>query len=360
MKKVLFSFFAAALSFGATAQTLIYHGTFNGNANDLSGNAHHGTTFGSPTYAAGFTGTANTAIYLDGVDDRVQLPAHANFNLSTWTLQAFIKPASHNSATCQASSLIWHGAQFSNQHYRLAICDNWYDLSCTTNGIQEAFDAQATGTSATPDFQTPWYGTNGHVTLNRWYCVTATFGPNAVGTPTLNLYVDGTLIETGTWTGPAYDHTGANATPQNTHIGWSPQAGYPYWFNGTIDQVSIWNGVMAAATIDGFCDKTEGNTWKQSNPDNGNGDINNVNIMAIANNEIKISPIPTDNEITVNVSEYWKGGKMTILNGVGQVLSEVTVDGTHHTINVRELPIGIYMLKTTKGNESRIDKFIKN
>ncbi len=357
MKKVLFSCFAAALSFGATAQTLIYHGTFNGNANDLSGNGHHGTTFGTPSYVAGFTGTANTAIYLDGVDDRVQLPSHANFNLSTWTLQAFVKPASHNSATCQASSIIWHGAQFSNSHYRLAICDNWYDLSCITNGTQEAFDAQATGTSATPDFQSPWYTTNGFVTLNQWYCVTATFGPNLSGTPTLNLYIDGTLVETGTWTGPAYSYSGND----NTWIGWSPQAGYPYWFNGTIDQISIWNGIVRTADIPKYCDATENGSWKQSNPNNGeDAAIRNVNIMAIANNDIKISPIPTNNEITVNVSEYWKGGKMQIVYGVGQVLGDVTVDGTHHTINVSDLPTGIYMLKTTKGTESRVDKFIKN
>ncbi len=58
-----------------------------GNVNDSAG-TNHGTAFGTPTYATGPTGTSNSALQFDGVNDYVQLPSGvANTNditIASW------------------------------------------------------------------------------------------------------------------------------------------------------------------------------------------------------------------------------------------------------------------------------------
>ncbi|MHC4500421.1 MAG: hypothetical protein ACYS21_15075, partial [Planctomycetota bacterium] len=55
---------------------LVLHYKFDGNANDNSGNNHHGTEVDGPTYVDGKLGQA---IHLDGVDDYVAIPADVNY-----------------------------------------------------------------------------------------------------------------------------------------------------------------------------------------------------------------------------------------------------------------------------------------
>ncbi|WNJ18169.1 LamG-like jellyroll fold domain-containing protein [Pontibacter sp. G13] len=68
---------------------LVAHYPFDGNAQDASGNGHHGTLFG-PIYAAGFNGTPNGAIALDGVDDWIEYMSSPTFqpqlpmSISVW------------------------------------------------------------------------------------------------------------------------------------------------------------------------------------------------------------------------------------------------------------------------------------
>ncbi|MEO9531265.1 MAG: LamG-like jellyroll fold domain-containing protein [Crocinitomicaceae bacterium] len=69
MKKLLLPLFCALsfLSFGQVnlSQNLVAHYPFDGNANDLSGYALHGTAFGE-TYATGVYGAPNSSIQFDG------------------------------------------------------------------------------------------------------------------------------------------------------------------------------------------------------------------------------------------------------------------------------------------------------
>lgn len=66
---ILFSSLASA----QIDQGLLLHYKFDGNANDSSGNARHGTNFGG-TYGQDRHENPNSAIYLDGEDDYVNFP----------------------------------------------------------------------------------------------------------------------------------------------------------------------------------------------------------------------------------------------------------------------------------------------
>lgn len=63
------------------------HYTMQGNTSDTAG-SNHGTAFGGPSYTTGPTGTANSAILLDGNNDYVTLPsgtaATEDLTISSW------------------------------------------------------------------------------------------------------------------------------------------------------------------------------------------------------------------------------------------------------------------------------------
>lgn len=72
---------------------------FNGNANDESGNGHHGTAFGASLTTDRF-GNADSAYNFDGVDDAVFIPNSTNLNFGSspfsgtlWMKAASLRPA---------------------------------------------------------------------------------------------------------------------------------------------------------------------------------------------------------------------------------------------------------------------------
>ncbi len=89
---------SAALAFISPAAAGINDGLvafyrFEGNAADSSGNANHGTPFGTPGYTAGH---ADQAIVLDGVNDFVELPGNlwtTAFSTSFWVRTTAIAPS---------------------------------------------------------------------------------------------------------------------------------------------------------------------------------------------------------------------------------------------------------------------------
>ncbi|MCB9217812.1 MAG: LamG domain-containing protein, partial [Ignavibacteria bacterium] len=88
---MMLSVLLPTLSLHSQAPTngLIAYWPFSGNANDGSGNGHHGTLFG-PTLVPDRFGTARSAYFFDGVNDYIQVP-HAtalnpdsNYTISVW------------------------------------------------------------------------------------------------------------------------------------------------------------------------------------------------------------------------------------------------------------------------------------
>jgi hypothetical protein len=94
--KTTYLFLAVILQFSVMicAQTLPTEGLvgyfpFNGNANDESGNAHHGTVYGATPTTDRF-GNPNSAYYFNGVDNYIVLPENiitgkdSVFEISFW------------------------------------------------------------------------------------------------------------------------------------------------------------------------------------------------------------------------------------------------------------------------------------
>jgi len=62
-------------------ENLVAHYPFNGNANDESGNNHHGKVFGGAHLAVDRYGNENSAYYFDGVNDYIAIPDDPHLDL---------------------------------------------------------------------------------------------------------------------------------------------------------------------------------------------------------------------------------------------------------------------------------------
>ena len=79
--------FISTMLWNSSAQSgncsIVGHWLFNGNLNDQTLNANHGTSFNGVGYTTGVDGTVNGALVFDGVNDYVDIANHVAYNFGT-------------------------------------------------------------------------------------------------------------------------------------------------------------------------------------------------------------------------------------------------------------------------------------
>jgi len=180
---------------------------FNGNANDESGNYHHGTVNGATLVPDRF-GNPNSAYSFDGIDDYIEIPDHIDFDfgIGAFTVSAWIKTEASNSE--------WHRAVILAKGH-----PNSYGFAISLEYNKAAFFVGGSGS---------FYGSS---VLNdeEWHYIVGTrdnFG-------NISLYVDG-----------KQEYSGINNesidADSSLFIGKKEIYNYSY-FDGFIDDVSIYN-----------------------------------------------------------------------------------------------------------------------
>ncbi len=183
--------------------------TFEGNANDVVG-ANHGTVYGA-TLANGWSGQAYE---FDGVDDYIDLgdkfEGYSAMTISVWfntnDISASRRIAAKWGASGQASWLV----EKDGEHVFIVFRNS--------NGVVNS----STATTI--------------LEKGKWYHVVGTYDGNNV-----RAYLNGILKETTPLTGTIYDST------VSARIGAEDRAGYN--FNGSIDQVAIYNRALTADEV---------------------------------------------------------------------------------------------------------------
>lgn len=241
--KCLLIIIGSLLSIEVSAQIptsgLVAHWPFSGNANDISGNGHHGN-INTATFTSGASGLSNTALLFNNVNSCVGIPYSSSFNMSALSMCAVFKTTAFYGGPCQGNFILSRGTQGFNGSLILDYFDNAYN-SCSvsdTNYYVFAGQVGPTVLSAT----TMQNATRVHT--NYWYCFVLTFD----GT-TGKLYVNGTLINS---------FTGWSAMGTSTDsicIGKYPWGGssYPYNFIGAIDDIAIYNRALTATEVGDYC-----------------------------------------------------------------------------------------------------------
>lgn len=245
MYKLYFLLTLALFSYTTNAQLtngLVAHWEFNGNTNDASGNGNHGTGT-NITYTSGKQGVNNTAVRLAGSNSYISVPYKSNLNVTQFSICAMVKVNDYYTGPCEANAILWRGSQWQNGYYSLIYFENPYNSCHTLDTSKEVFAGQIANLIATPSAAQWQYSPN--IVSQRWYCVITTFN----GTQS-KIYVDGILKSTYTVSaGSIGSSTEGLAIGANIFSG----STYPYWMNGDIDDLRIYDRVLSNSEISQFC-----------------------------------------------------------------------------------------------------------
>ena len=206
------------------AASLVSWWRAEGNPNDSVG-GNNGTIFGNVTYSPGVVGQAFT---FDGVNGTVSIPDATNLKItSSLTIDARIYVKGYPSAAKYLSMILFRGDQRDGfDPYYLGVGSDG------TIGFSVQNDANAQYVVQTP------------IAVGKWIHVTATLDGNS---GVMSLYLDGQLaIQKTTSVRPLrdLDPTQLPGVAIGNSSGY-PQGNFNYTFNGLIDEVKVYNSVVA-------------------------------------------------------------------------------------------------------------------
>jgi hypothetical protein len=197
---------------------LAYYSFEDGSAVDQSGNGNDGTVSGATAVSTGVVPGFEDAYSFDGTNDKITVPYSSGMNFSTndFTISAFFKSATPDTSAHRGIFSIDQG--LSAGMFAFYVSDNDYIRFLNGGGPSE-------------DGTTDVYDTN-------WHHAVATRNSN-----TLTLYVDGVVQNTNTtfFTGKSYN---SGAVREIGRRGVDSRT-----FNGTIDEVKIYNRSLSASEV---------------------------------------------------------------------------------------------------------------
>ncbi|MGB5006178.1 MAG: LamG domain-containing protein, partial [Ferruginibacter sp.] len=203
---------------------------FSGNANDISGN-NNNPVFNNATLTADRLGNPNSAYHFDGSSSYMRILNSPTINTTNkLSLVAWVKPQGFYAGTCHGNSILMKGdADYLTGNYFLRYDDgpisNGNNCSVPVDPLHQNF--YGVGVASLPPGYTPYIQTN------QWYSVIVTHD----GT-TSKLYVD-CVLKTSAPQGSA---TFTNS--YDLYIGRLNSGSFPYWVNGDIDEIRIYDRVL--------------------------------------------------------------------------------------------------------------------
>ncbi|MFM6924667.1 MAG: LamG domain-containing protein [Ferruginibacter sp.] len=214
---------------------------FNGNANDESGN-NNNPIFNNATITSDRFGNANSAYHFNGVYQYMRIANKPSINFKNEiTLSVWVRPTGFYHGICHASQLISKGGgNYNDGNYALRYDDALFTEGRGCDGgkcdtLHQNF--RGTGTVLKP------YGGE-FIKKNKWYNVLYTNDGK-----TAKLYVNCELKYT-----VAFPETFTNN--EDLFFGKSDDDLFPFWLNGDLDDIRIYNRALTATEITALCADT--------------------------------------------------------------------------------------------------------
>ena len=215
---------------------------------DVSNNGHTGTA-NNLTATNGFRSLPNKAMSFNGTSSWSQVPNNTDLSPQQITIISLVKYNGFYSGTCQGNQIISKGyPYFIPGNYGLAATDNVYDNSCniySPNFTQSASQYANASYAITP---------GNYISLNTWYFIATSYDGN-------NAKIYQVVMDTAfhySNIAPIYSFTGLN-TPigtntQDISIGKHLNPTYPYWFNGSMDELALFRRVLSDSEVQNIYD----------------------------------------------------------------------------------------------------------
>jgi Concanavalin A-like lectin/glucanases superfamily/Secretion system C-terminal sorting domain len=263
----LLIFSITAFSQGTLSNGLVAYYPFTGNANDVSGN-NNNPSFNNATLTIDRFGTTNSAYHFNGTNNYMRVANNPTINLSNqMSITVWVKPTGFYTGPCYNNILVMKGdADYLPGNYSLRFSDALTGCTNPTTTQERFYDGNG------PLALTPL------VQLNQWYSVVSTYD----GT-TARIYVNCILRASVAASISTFTNN------FDLFFGHLNNVQYPYWLNGDLDEVRIYNRALTQAEVNqyGGCSiicpsDTSFNYNKCSNQ--------NINLNARAGNTYSWSP----------------------------------------------------------------------
>jgi len=193
---------------------------------DSSGNGNNGTLMNAPVWSTGKYGDALT---FDGIYDYVEIPHNETLTSSNFTIEAWIYL---NSDVVGTQARIVSKQETISKSYSFGIFGKGYGGSAGNQLLLSIGNG------------TTWWNflSTTHLSNQTWYYVAGTHeGTNS------KIYIDGQLDKNGTTSTQTTNNTGVLTIGCQKQTG----TGASFFFNGTIDEVEIYNRALSQQEIQG-------------------------------------------------------------------------------------------------------------
>lgn len=221
---------------------IIGHWSFTNNTNDTSTNMMHAT----PRHVGittGKQGAPNTAYRFDSVASYMSVPYNALMNSGELTICAVLKPEKHYTGNCQGNYIVARGTAGTQGSYITHFYDNAYN-NCGVADTSLYVFGQSVGNVLSPDDS---FKAATKVHTDQWYCVVTTYTSSHV-----KVYVNGAYVS-GSKIAAVAMGTSTDSLVFGKYL--PGGSGYPYNFKGVMDDVAIYNRVLADTEINNYCTK---------------------------------------------------------------------------------------------------------
>ncbi len=316
---------------------LVAHYPFNGNANDESGNGNNGTVNGATLTTDRF-GKANSAYSFDGVSNKIVLINQTlslldSFSISTWVSISNLSPSFHDAPIISQ----WNGLNMGQRKFAVG-----YRRISTQTGMSFYLgDVNNT--------QFDYYPIDWNPSASTWYNFITVFKPGVY----VKTFVNGLLHYSNTSNVPTKLVSPTNAPIEIGHM--IAGAGN-LWFNGKIDDIKIYNGILSASEISELSNST---TCIQTITVTDTLRISKVtgfNTLPENFGNIKVYPNPANDVLTINISKPNADYSIKILDNLGKAVYTTPMNSANLQVNLNQFTArGLYLLQIINKENQILD-----
>jgi uncharacterized repeat protein (TIGR02543 family) len=208
-----------------------FEGNSNNNASATGGTAYNGTLSGNATTTTSITRVGTGALKLDGTGDYMTVSSLLDLNQS-WTITAWFNPSVLPTGAGDANRYFVYESYQSGVGYGMSF--GLRDGTAGNTNFQTFTDLVAADLSRDTQIA------DGGV-INTWHHVAESYDAT---TKTLRIYINGVALS------PINVGTDTFVTATSLRVGCARAASR--FFNGSIDEVAIWNRSLSAAETSGL------------------------------------------------------------------------------------------------------------
>ena len=220
---------------------LVAYYPFNGNARDESGNGNH-PVFNNAVLVKDKKGNNRSAYAFDGKSQYMRIPNSRSLNFGgAFSISMQVKVMGFYQGLCHGNRILMKGEDdFETGNYFMTFDDNYYTGGKNCENIypdekHQIFYAPGISKRTTP---------KNYVVTGEW--VTLTYISNGA---TCSMYVNCNLIASGRTAGYSFGNR------YDLFLGKMNHWKFPYWYNGLLDEVRLYNRALTTGELQMLCEK---------------------------------------------------------------------------------------------------------